>query len=63
MNKKFYLGDGAYVQLGNYATEVVLTTEDGISVQNRVVMGPSEIKMLLLWLREVQILSETGAIL
>lgn len=51
LTKKSYLGDGAYVQLGSFATEVVLTTEDGISVQNRVVLGPHEINALLEWLK------------
>ncbi len=50
-SKKIYLGDGAFVQLGSFATEVVLTTEDGISVQNRVVLGPSEIDALMGWLK------------
>lgn len=50
---KRYLGDGAYVQQGNYIGEVVLTTEDGISVQNRVVLGPHEIRMMDNWLKEV----------
>lgn len=39
---KAYLGDGAYVETGRYAGEIVLTTEDGISVQNTVVLGPGE---------------------
>ena len=51
-NKKAYLGDGAYVQIGSYYGEAVLTTEDGISVQNRVVLGPHEIDMLQKWLSE-----------
>lgn len=49
---KSYLGDGAYVQIGNYYGEVVLTTENGISVQNRVVLGSTEIAALMRWLRE-----------
>ena len=44
---KDYLGDGAYVQEGCYKGEVVLTTEDGISVQNTVVLGPTELRNLL----------------
>lgn len=47
---KEYLGDGAYVADGCYAGEVVLTTEDGVSVQNRVVMGPTEVAALLRFL-------------
>lgn len=48
---KAYLGDGAYVQEGSFRGEVVLTTEDGISVQNQVVLGPTEIRALLEWMR------------
>lgn len=47
---KSYLGDGAYVQQGSFLGEVVLTTEDGISVQNRVVLAETEIANLLQWL-------------
>ena len=47
---KSYLGDGAYVQQGSFKGEVVLTTEDGISVQNRVVLAETEIANLLRWL-------------
>ena len=50
---KQYIGDGAYVDFDGYA--VVLTTEDGISVQNRIVMEPSVLKSLeryLAWLIE-----------
>ena len=47
---KAYLGDGAYVQQGSFNGEVVLTTEDGISVQNRVVLAEYEIAVLLRWL-------------
>ena len=35
---KTYLGDGCYVSFDGYALE--LTTEDGISVTNRVVLEP-----------------------
>ncbi len=56
LTKKSYLGDGAYVQLGSYATEVVLTTEDGVSETNRVVLGPYEIDALLRWLKEQRIM-------
>ncbi len=50
--KKSYLGDGAFVQIGSFHGEIVLTTEDGISVQNRVVLGPMELKLLIRWLGE-----------
>jgi hypothetical protein len=37
MDKK-YLGDGVYAESDGYG--IVLTTEDGISVQNRIVLEP-----------------------
>lgn len=48
---KSYLGDGAYVQLGSYLGEVVVTTENGISVQNTVVLGVREIRALIRYLK------------
>lgn len=47
---KAYLGDGAYVQQGSFHGEVVLTTEFGISEQNRVVLEEFAIANLLAWL-------------
>jgi hypothetical protein len=38
---KAYLGDGVYADFDGFA--VVLTTEDGISVQNRIVLEPEVI--------------------
>ena len=49
-NFKTYLGDGAFVYVGCYESEVVLTTEDGIRETNRVVLGPGEVAVLLRWL-------------
>ncbi len=46
---KTYLGDGAYVAVGCYESEVVLTTEDGQSAQNTVVLGPTEVAVLQRW--------------
>ena len=39
---KEYLGDGAYVEFDGFG--IVLTTEDGISTTNRVVLEPSVLK-------------------
>ncbi len=36
---KTYLGDGAYVEYDGYA--LVLTTENGIEVTNRIVLEPN----------------------
>ncbi len=35
---KAYIGDGVYVEVEGY--DVVLTTEDGIRVTNRIVLEP-----------------------
>ena len=39
IEKKDYLGDGAYVKFDGY--HVVLTTEDGINITNTVALEPS----------------------
>ncbi len=39
--EKRYLGDGVYVAPGSCLGELILTTEDGISVQNTIVLDPS----------------------
>lgn len=36
---KIYLGDGVYAEDNGY--EIVLTTENGISIQNRIVLEPA----------------------
>lgn len=35
---KTYIGDGAYAEFDGYS--IVLTTENGISIQNRIVLEP-----------------------
>jgi hypothetical protein len=37
---KTYLGDGAYAEVKG--GELILTTEDGVSVHNRIVLGGRE---------------------
>ena len=37
---KQYLGDGVYCAPGSFDGEVVLTTEDGVSVQNAIILEP-----------------------
>lgn len=44
---KTYLGDGAYVE-EEYG-DAVLTTENGIAVTNRVVLGRLELCNLMTW--------------
>jgi hypothetical protein len=43
---KVYLGDGCYARQGRFAGEIILTTEDGISVQNEIFMEPEVLKAL-----------------
>lgn len=42
---KTYIGDGVYADVVPH--EVVLTTENGVSVTNRIVLGPREIVTLV----------------
>ena len=48
-NRKTYLGDGAYVEIGSYRGEVILTTSDGLTTQNTIVLGPTELAALDHW--------------
>jgi len=48
MNKT-YLGDGVYVQARD--RDIILTTEDGISVSNTIYLEPSVLHALLQWLK------------
>lgn len=48
MSHKSYLGDGAYVEFDGFS--VHLTTEDGISTTNRVVLEPHGIRNFEEWL-------------
>lgn len=43
---KTYLSDGAYAEIDQWG-DVVLTTEDGRSVQNRVVLEPCAWQLLV----------------
>lgn len=38
--RKSYIGDGVYVELDDVEYGLVLTTEDGVSVTNRIVLEP-----------------------
>ena len=44
---KIYLGDGAYAARGAWKGEVIVTTEDGISVQNQIHFEIDMVKKLL----------------
>jgi hypothetical protein len=58
INHKAYLGDGAYVDLGAFPGEVVITTEDGISVQNSVVLDMNALRILIGWLRLMKLIEQ-----
>lgn len=40
---KEYIGDGVYIQEGNIVGGIILTTEDGISVQNEIYLEDEHI--------------------
>ncbi len=48
--RKTYIGDGVYAQYDGYS--VVLTTEDGIAVQNTIVLEPVVITALIEFLND-----------
>ena len=50
---KEYLGDGAYVDFDGYS--IILTTEDGISTTNSVVLDPGPLKQLEEWLERLRL--------
>ena len=52
MRRKIYLGDGVYAEFDGLA--VVLTTEDGVSETNRVVLEPEVFDMLRRFVEQLQ---------
>lgn len=48
-----YLGDGVYVDIDDHAS-VVLTTEDGIVVVNRIYLEPAVLEAFLKWILRLQ---------
>lgn len=44
---KEYLGDGIYGQFEKLSSSIIMTTEDGIMVQNEVYLGPSEVESFI----------------
>lgn len=42
---KVYLGDGAYAEYDGFG--IILTTEDGVSISNRIVLEPDMINRLI----------------
>lgn len=49
---KNYLGDGAFVEVGLSIDEICISTEDGMCTTNKVVLGRSELYVLLHWLKD-----------
>lgn len=47
---KFYLGDAVYADTDEYG-RLVLTTEDGVSVSNRIVLEPEVEDCLLSYIK------------
>lgn len=45
ISRKTYIGDGVYLEYNGY--DLILTTEDGISVTNRIVLEPEVYTSLL----------------
>jgi hypothetical protein len=52
MASKSYLGDGVYIEFGDYG--IVLTTEDGISVTNRIVLEPEVLDALIAFVEHLR---------
>lgn len=52
MIHKQYLGDAVYIAFDENVGEVVLTTEDGISVSNTICIEPEAMANMLIWLTE-----------
>jgi hypothetical protein len=51
MNNKHYIGDGVYVEIEPWG-DVVLTTENGISTTNRIVLEPEVLKEFELYIEQ-----------
>ena len=49
---KTYLGDYVYAELDEQTHELVLTTENGTELTNRIVLGPDELLEFLAFLRK-----------
>jgi len=51
--EKGYIGDGVYVEMDQYG-DLVLTTEDGISVTNRIILEPGVWRALVMYAEHAQ---------
>lgn len=52
MTDKSYLGDGAYVQVGAFAGEVVITAEAGRDVRQQIHLDEQGTLKLIEWLQQ-----------
>lgn len=59
MTSKTYLGDGVYAEMAG--DHVVLTTEDGIEVTNRIYLEPEVLAELVRYLHLEEVLAERVA--
>ena len=51
INKKRYIGDGVYAEFDGF--NIILTTENGISVTNRIILEPEVYRALMDYQKEV----------
>ncbi len=59
MMKKIYLGDGVYAEYERENNLVILTTENGIEVTNRIVLEPEVLDYLDRFLNSIKYLEST----
>ena len=52
MNKE-YLGDGVYIEVDNFG-DIVLTTENGISTINRIILEPTVLEAFENYIRRLR---------
>lgn len=59
---KRYLGDGVYVQSAGYGTAIIVTTENGVSVTNSIVLDERILRALNTYVNqyEEQLMKEQG---
>lgn len=58
--RKTYIGDGAYAEFDGYG--IVLTTENGVSVTNRIVLDPEVYEALVQFVEHVKAAGRRAAI-
>lgn len=52
MNKE-YLGDAVYIEVNRFG-DIILTTEDGVNVTNRIVLEPTVLEAFENYLRRLR---------